>query len=287
MFLLGWKKLGSLGNPQKFKSWLCTIARNHATRSTQRWRRDAAGRAVKNNSLDIVQQNDFSKTSAKTEEREDLVRETLADLPDTYRETMILFYREQQSVTRVAQSLDLTEAAVRQRLVRGRAMLRDRVESVIESVLEKTAPPRSFSIAVLAAIAKPVATSTTVATTATTATTGTGIVGAAKAYLSKGLSFLFSPQLLLLPLFWYSFNFEVKDARSQRERTMVIWGLVSFALALIVSSVAILYSGHPRIALVVFMAILFVGSLFWKRKRLALRAAEKIATPLQPLFDAN
>jgi DNA-directed RNA polymerase specialized sigma24 family protein len=45
-------------------------------------------------------------------------------MPASYREPLILFYREQQSVAEVATQLELTEETVKQRLSRGRSMLR-------------------------------------------------------------------------------------------------------------------------------------------------------------------
>ena len=49
--------------------------------------------------------------------------EELHSLPAQYREPLVLYYREQQSIERVAQSLELTEDTVRQRLSRGRKLL--------------------------------------------------------------------------------------------------------------------------------------------------------------------
>ena len=53
-------------------------------------------------------------------------------IPENYREPLILFYREQQSVAEVAAALDVSPDAVKQRLSRGRQMLREQVASVVE-----------------------------------------------------------------------------------------------------------------------------------------------------------
>jgi hypothetical protein len=86
------------------------------------------------------------------EEEAALVRESLAKLPETYRMPLIFFYREGQSVHRVAQALGISEDAVKQRLARGREMLRDRISSVIETVLTRTEPGPIFTMAIAAAI---------------------------------------------------------------------------------------------------------------------------------------
>ena len=65
--------------------------------------------------------------AAATAEEAALVRASLAKLPETYRLPLVLYYREGQSVRAVAETLGLSEDAVKQRLARGREMLRDRM----------------------------------------------------------------------------------------------------------------------------------------------------------------
>jgi len=62
---------------------------------------------------------------------------------------MVLFYRENASVRQVATALDLSEDAVRQRLSRGRAMLRTQVTAWVEKSLRKTGPGKAFTLGVL------------------------------------------------------------------------------------------------------------------------------------------
>jgi hypothetical protein len=69
-----------------------------------------------------------------------------------YREPLILFYREQQSIERVAAALDLSEETVKQRLSRGRGMLRAQMEHLVERSLGFTTPGALFTTAVLGAL---------------------------------------------------------------------------------------------------------------------------------------
>jgi len=85
-------------------------------------------------------------------EEEALVWKTLARIPESYREPLILFYREGQSVAEVASALDLSEDAAKQRLSRGRAMLRERMSGLVEEGLRRTRPGRSFTVAVLSGL---------------------------------------------------------------------------------------------------------------------------------------
>ena len=57
--------------------------------------------------------------AAVSREEESLVWQALERMPESYREPLILFYREDQSVAEVAGALKLSEDAVKQRLSRG------------------------------------------------------------------------------------------------------------------------------------------------------------------------
>jgi len=84
---------------------------------------------------------------------------SLERVPELYREALILFYREHQSIENVARELDLTEDAVKQRLSRGRRLLQEEVLSFVETALERTKPgeaaPRRLSISHRAGLAAP------------------------------------------------------------------------------------------------------------------------------------
>lgn len=65
---------------------------------------------------------------------------------------MVLFYREQQSVKQVATGLGLSADVARQRLSRGRKLLKAEVATLVEDVLGRTGPKKAFTIAVIAAL---------------------------------------------------------------------------------------------------------------------------------------
>jgi RNA polymerase sigma factor (sigma-70 family) len=152
-FLSAWKGLAGLREPGKLRSWLTGIARN-LTRGALRARgRDALGPA---DSLEAFEEPPAAQPSpldaVLSREEESLVRRALAALPDTYREPLVLFYREQRSIAAVAQALELSEDAVKQRLARGRELLKGHVATLVEGALARTRPGRAFTIAVLAAL---------------------------------------------------------------------------------------------------------------------------------------
>jgi hypothetical protein len=74
----------------------------------------------------------------------------LEKIPALYREPLILFYRERQSIERVAAALELSEDTVKQRLSRGRKLLHAEVEAFVQETLRRTVPGEAFSGAVVA-----------------------------------------------------------------------------------------------------------------------------------------
>jgi hypothetical protein len=115
--------------------------------------------------------------SAIKKEHEELVSDAIRRIPEQYREPLVLYYRRQQSVKQVALSLDLSQDVVRQRLHRGRKMIKEKLSSIVEETLSATGPKKAFTTAVIASIAGMTIKGTGVAATAGivagTSTTGT------------------------------------------------------------------------------------------------------------------
>lgn len=152
-FLSAWKGLAELREPAKLRSWLAGIARNLARSALRARGRGALGAAEPLGAHDEPRAPQPSPLEAVlSREDEMLVARALAALPETYREPLVLFYREQRSVGAVAEALELSEDAVKQRLARGREMLKGHVATLVEGALARTRPGRAFTIAVLAAL---------------------------------------------------------------------------------------------------------------------------------------
>jgi RNA polymerase sigma factor (sigma-70 family) len=151
-FWTAWRQRESLERPDRLTAWLCGIARNLAKNA----RRKASRPVESADSLDVL--GEFSTDlpspdeEAVTREEEALVWQALERIPETYREPLILFYREDQSVAEVAGALVLSEDAVKQRLSRGRGLLRERVAELVESGLRRSRPGRKFTVTVIAGL---------------------------------------------------------------------------------------------------------------------------------------
>lgn len=147
-FLAVWRELHELREPGRLRAWLGQIARKVALGHLRRKRDHDPLRE----DLPVADDAPLPDEAAATAEEAALVRASLANLPETYRLPLVLYYREGQSVRAVAETLGLTEDAVKQRLARGRGMLRDRMSSLVETVLVRTQPTALFTMAVVAAI---------------------------------------------------------------------------------------------------------------------------------------
>jgi zinc protease len=184
-FWTAWRGRDALAQPAKLRSWLCGIARNLAKNA----RRHASRPVESAANLDALAEPSTDAPGpveeAISREEESLIWKTLERVPDTFREPLILFYRENQSVAQVAFALDLSEAAVKQRLSRGRSMLREQVAELVQGGLRRSRPGRAFTLAVMAGVTA----GSTGAKTATAAGAATKAAGPlVKAALGGGLS---------------------------------------------------------------------------------------------------
>jgi RNA polymerase sigma factor (sigma-70 family) len=145
-FIAAWRQLGQLREPSRLRAWLCGIARNLARKA----RRRSAREAPLDHPLVFEGANPFD--AAAEAEAGRVVRDALMRVPDTYRDVLVLYYRDQRSVRDVAVALGITEAAALQRLARGRQYLADGVTDLVEHSLRGARAPRNLAAIVLAAL---------------------------------------------------------------------------------------------------------------------------------------
>jgi hypothetical protein len=138
-------------------------------------------------------------------------------IPEIYREPLILFYREHQSIEAVAQSLELSEDALKQRLSRGRKLLHEQVLAFVEGALERTNPGKVFTLGVLAAL--PALTiSAKAATIGATASKGSAT---AKAAGALGLFGAILSPLVVIYGSYASYRMSMDGAHSDEERGQI------------------------------------------------------------------
>ena len=225
-FLAAWKQLASLREPQKLRSWLCGIARNLTYDSLKKQGREPSHVGE---SLDALETSaapePLPHDFAISQEEAGILWRSLERIPEIYREPLVLFYREHQSIEAVAQNLELTEDAVKQRLSRGRKLLHEQVLAFVEGALERTNPGKTFTIGVLAAL--PALTySAKAAAIGTAAAKG----GVAKTGVLGLFSALAGPLLMLFGNF-IPYRMSLAGARTdeERRRINIVFGAVATA----------------------------------------------------------
>jgi RNA polymerase sigma factor (sigma-70 family) len=145
-FVVAWRGRHTLRDPSRVRQWLCAIAR-HLALNTRRSRthdpiEDDAALAA---DVDLHARLEHAQRDA-------LVWQSIAAIPETYRVALVLYYREDKSVAEVAAALGITEANALQRLSRGRRQLERGIEDLVERSLASSKPDRARRQAVLAAI---------------------------------------------------------------------------------------------------------------------------------------
>ena len=181
-FIEAWHKRDTLREPGRFVAWVCQIARNRAIDLHRRTKRTTE--AVATVDATTAAPDEAIVDTLASDEQKELVWSTLDQLPDETRETMVLFYRSGQSTAEVAAALDESESTIRKRLSRGRSMLREKIEMLVGSTLQGTAPKATFAAVVLAGLPQNASAAVVAATAgsgAAKAAGGAKVAGAAKA----------------------------------------------------------------------------------------------------------
>lgn len=167
-FWQAWRQRFQLREPERLASWLCGIARNLAHQTSKKELRHSA------KELEDVSGSwsaDPAQDSISTEERE-IVWATLEEIPEANREALILFYREGQSMAEVAAALGVSTDVAKQRVHRGRELLRETLANRVEDVLVRSRPGRVLTTRVMFGLAA-LTTSLKATASASAATAGT------------------------------------------------------------------------------------------------------------------
>ena len=222
-FITAWKHLGHLREHHKLRAWLCGIARNRINNFLRREGREPIHSAEP---LEIAPETRAPEPlpgeQAISNEEAAILWRSLERIPELYREPLVLFYREHQSIEAVAQNLDLTQDAVKQRLSRGRKMLQEQMLAFVEGALEKTAPGKTFTLGVVAALPLlgTTAKAAAVGTTAKVLGLGTFLQGIFNVVLGIGSFFSLSGWL------GYKMGRDARQSLRQHEAVATFWRIV-------------------------------------------------------------
>jgi RNA polymerase sigma factor (sigma-70 family) len=300
-FVTAWKHLPELREPAKLRGWLCGIARNLIGKAI---RRDSHEPVHAAESLEMADespsQEPLPTDQTMGREEEAILWRSLERIPDAYREPLVLFYREHQSVERVAEALELTEDAVKQRLSRGRKLLHEQVLAFVEGALERTNPGKAFTLGVLTAL--PLTTTSAKAAILGASVVKCGAVAKSAGWAALGKA-IFGPVLGFFSIY-FGYRLDRESARPQYlpfvrnfyrilVACTVVFGVAVVSLALGGRS---LLDTHPKLLAGLLIGLGIVYLLFvialsvWTMRRRCLIHEQEIAdgrptTHLVPLFE--
>jgi RNA polymerase sigma factor (sigma-70 family) len=269
-FLAAWTNIRSLRNPASFMPWLRQVTRNQAHLWQREHRREIADDAVVAAAADA---RPSAADNLLAEEERRLLAEVLDQLPDDAREVLVLYYREGSSTRHVAQLLDISEEAVRQRLSRSRGLLREEMLQRFGRTLARTAPGAAFASAVAGALtmAAPTASAAIAASSAGTLYTGTIVQASA-------IGGLFGWFGVLLGMRSLQPHFDEQEARQLRRFRNVVLAVVTIGCVAVPFSM----TTAMRLLLTVQTLYLVIACLyaFWLPRILDRRMAwEKSVNP--------
>ena len=268
-FVTAWKDLAALREPAKLRSWLCAIVRFRISKQFRRQGREPIHVAEPLEAVDsAVALEAPPSAQAITNEETAILWRSLERIPDIYREPLVLFYREHQSIGTVAVNLELTEDAVKQRLSRGRKMLQEQVLAFVEGALARTNPGQAFTLAVLAALPVTLATSAKAAALGAAAAKGGAM--AKGALFGSVLGALLGPALGVV-CGYVGIRTNLKNTSTPRERAFVIRysKIIAAAVAIFITSLLLsmylagpLWKHHPALFIALELAITLAYGVF-------------------------
>lgn len=149
-FVKGWQQLHQLRSSTSFLPWLRQITRNLA----RDWLRAQRGRPLTGEAAEVALGMAADPTPGAADrlqrvEEEIAAEDIISALPADSREVLLLYYREGQRSQQVADLLGLSDAAVRKRLSRARALVRDGLLQRFGEFARSSAPSAAFATAVV------------------------------------------------------------------------------------------------------------------------------------------
>ena len=135
-FVSAWVNLDSLRDREKFGSWVCSIAKNHARNLVVHYKS-----VTPDISLDLLENTELTADESFSElvgingerERDEKLRENVEALSEKIREVIKLHYFDGLSVEKISEKLALPAGTVKWRLSEGRKQLRKEY-----GIMEKT-----------------------------------------------------------------------------------------------------------------------------------------------------
>jgi RNA polymerase sigma factor (sigma-70 family) len=242
-FVSAWKQLAELREPAKLRPWLCSISRFLISKEFRRQGREPDHAAESLEAVDEwVSPEPLPPDQVISYEEKAILWRSLERIPEIYREPLVLFYREHQSIEAVAQDLGLSEDAVKQRLSRGRKLLQVQFLAFVAGALKQTSPGKTFTLGVIAAL--PLLATTAKAATVGTALASQGGVAAktttlggflqASSQILLGFAYWMAPVLPLGGYVGYKMGGDRQHSERARQSVATFWRIMGACMLLFV-----------------------------------------------------
>lgn len=266
-FLIAWQSRGSLEDPERLRGWLCGIARNlsnnYLRQRTKHHEREQLGEVP-----DSAGAANEVESKVVAEEEQALVWSTLESIDETYREPLVLYYRAGATVAEISATLGISHDAAKQRLSRGRSLLRDSVAQLVGQTLEHTRLGNKFTSGVMAAIGSATWLSKSAAAAGPTAAVAKAGFGLATG-TAAGLSGAFVGSAAGLGGAWLGTWLPSQLAATLEESELlrksgrrVLWLSVAYAVAVLLLTPLVRLPGGLWIYLVLLTAITLTFIVF-------------------------
>lgn len=138
-FLTAFCRLDQLREPAAFPGWFRQIVRTESMRITRKYRKQPLEHTADE------KKNQFSPVeNLELKELQQLVRKALDELPMVSRETVELFYLDEQNHIEVAEALNVPRGTVKRRLYDARQKLREMLLGYVEEPAAKRKTARKY-----------------------------------------------------------------------------------------------------------------------------------------------
>jgi RNA polymerase sigma-70 factor (ECF subfamily) len=130
--LRAYRTLASLADPEKFGPWLCAIARHICLDWLKSKQRTQVPFSALRDGPPVESVPDRAAASSTLEREEEgqQVLRAVEELPEDYREVVMLYYYQDVTYQELGQQLGVSAATINARLTRARALLRERLSPV-------------------------------------------------------------------------------------------------------------------------------------------------------------
>ena len=138
-FLQVYKNLAQLKNPKQFSGWMYVIASRLCLKWLQKHKNTSAMQSLEDTPVEEIQESSYThyvseqRLTESTEHRQELVKKLLAQLPESERTVVTLYFLGEMTAKEIGKLLGVSVNTIKSRLRRGRKRLQEQREEFLVS----------------------------------------------------------------------------------------------------------------------------------------------------------